>query len=83
MYHQSVKFLRNGSFFVISPQLYNSISASLRELENDNEVEKQKVENSKKKMDEYLRTIPVGTIHSWNNTCSRNIPKLTSETKVI
>ena len=48
---------RNGSFLVIGPQLYNTISATLRELENDNEGEKQKVGNFKKKMDEYLRRI--------------------------
>ena len=42
---------------VIGPQLYNTISATLRELENDNEGEKQKVGNFKKKMDEYLRII--------------------------
>ena len=37
--------LRNGSFFVTGPQLYNSIPATLRELENGDEREKQKVEN--------------------------------------
>ena len=53
-----VKSLRNGSFFVIGPQLYNSIPATLRELENEDEGEKQKVENFKQKQDDYLRTIP-------------------------
>ena len=42
-----VKSLTNGSFFVIGPQLYNSIPATLRELENEDEGEKQKVENFK------------------------------------
>ena len=53
-----VRSLRNGSFFVIGPQLYNSIPATLRELENEDEGEKQKVENFKQKQDDYLRTIP-------------------------
>ena len=52
-----VKSLKNGNFFITGPQLYNSIPATFRELENDNEGEKQKVENFKKKLDEYLRTI--------------------------
>ena len=52
------KILKNGNFFITGPQLYNSIPATFRELENDNEGEKQKVENFKKKLDEYLRTIP-------------------------
>ena len=51
-----VKSLKNGNFFITGPQLYNSIPATFRELENDNEGEKQKVENFKKKLDEYLRT---------------------------
>ena len=34
------KILKKGSFFIIGLQLYNSISATLRELENDNEGEK-------------------------------------------
>ena len=54
-----IKSLRNNSFFVLGPQLYNSIPADLRELENDNDKSgKEKIENFKKKLDEYLRTIP-------------------------
>ena len=53
-----VRCFRNGSFFEIGPQLYNSIPATLRGLENDNEGEKQKPENFKKKLNKYLRTIP-------------------------
>ena len=43
---------------MIGPQLYNSILVTLSELENDVEGEKQEVENLKKKLGEYLRTIP-------------------------
>ena len=53
-----VRSLRNGSFFVIGPQLYNSIPATLRELEKYDEGEEQKVQNFKNKLDEYLGTIP-------------------------
>ena len=49
-----LRSLKNGSFSVIAQHLYNSIPATLRELENDNEGEKQKIENLKKKLDEYI-----------------------------
>ena len=35
-----VKYLRNESFFVTDPQLYNSIPATLRKLENGRFSEK-------------------------------------------
>ena len=54
-----IKSLRNNSFFVMGPQLYNSIPAALRELEDDSDKSgKEKVNNFKQKLDEYLRTIP-------------------------
>ena len=37
-----IRLLRNGGFLVIGPRLYNSILATLKELENDDEWEKQK-----------------------------------------
>ena len=37
-----IRPLRNGGFLVIGPRLYNSILATLKELENDDEWEKQK-----------------------------------------
>ena len=53
-----VRSLRNGRFFVIGPQVYNSIPATLRKLEKYDEGEEQKVENLKKKLGEYLGTLP-------------------------
>ena len=53
-----VRSLRNRSIFVIGPQIHSSIPATLKQLENGDEGEKEKVENFKKKLDEYLETIP-------------------------
>ena len=52
-----VRSLRNGSFFVIGPQLHNSNPDTLGKLENHDKGEK-KVENFQKKLDEYLGKIP-------------------------
>ena len=38
--------------------IYNSIPANLQELKNDDKKEQLEMENVKKKLDEYLRTIP-------------------------
>ena len=52
-----VRSLRNGSFFIIGPQLHNSNPDTLGKLENHDKGEK-KVENFQKKLDEYLGKIP-------------------------
>ena len=52
------KIFKKWKFLCNWPTVYSSIPATLRELENDDEVEKQKVGNIKKKLDEYLRTKP-------------------------
>ena len=52
-----VRSLRNGSFFIIGPQLHNSNPDTLEKLENHDKGEK-KVENFQKKLDEYLGKIP-------------------------
>ena len=51
-----VNSLRIGSVLVIGSWLCSSIAATLTELENDDEGEKQKVKNFKKELIKYLRT---------------------------
>ena len=53
-----VNSLRIGSVLVIGSRLCSSIAATLTELENDDEGEKQKVKNFKKELIKYLRTTP-------------------------
>ena len=51
--------LRESSFLVRGPNLFNSIPKDLREYDLDNTInQKQAVDNFKKRLDEYLQTIP-------------------------
>ena len=65
-----IKSSSNESLFVTSPPLYNSIF--VRELENEDKEEKQKVENLEKDLDEYLRTIPDTSGTSQNSFLQQN-----------
>jgi len=51
------KRIRNSSFFVQGPRLYNKLPSHLRELENIANLSKKNVESYKAKLDKYLQTI--------------------------
>ena len=51
--------LRENSFLVRGPKLFNSLPKDIREFEYDNGIhQEQAVDNFKKRLDEYLADIP-------------------------